>query len=106
MRVADIMTSDVVTVRPETSVREVARILLDRGISANDHEQNQPVQCNRRGAVAVVRDGSSHGFHLAWHFERRTPVDIDLNQLPLARPRRALLVAAVPCSANVLDARP
>jgi CBS domain-containing protein len=34
MRVADIMTSDVVTVRPETNVREVARILLDRGISA------------------------------------------------------------------------
>jgi CBS domain-containing protein len=34
MRVADIMTPAVVTVRPETSVREVARILLDRGISA------------------------------------------------------------------------
>jgi CBS domain-containing protein len=33
MRVADIMTTDVVTVRPETSVREVARILLERRIS-------------------------------------------------------------------------
>jgi CBS domain-containing protein len=34
MRVAEIMTGDVVTVGPKTGVREIARLLLDRGFSA------------------------------------------------------------------------
>ena len=34
MRAADIMTRNVVTVMPEVSVVEVAKLVLDRGISA------------------------------------------------------------------------
>jgi CBS domain-containing protein len=33
MRVQDIMTTDVVTARPDTSLKEVARMLVERGIS-------------------------------------------------------------------------
>lgn len=45
MRVADVMTLNIVTVRPSASVREVARILLDHRISAVPvvDEQDRPV---------------------------------------------------------------
>jgi CBS domain-containing protein len=33
MRVEDIMSTDVATVRPETSLKEVARLLVERGVS-------------------------------------------------------------------------
>ncbi len=51
MRVADVMTLSVVTVRPSASVREVARILLDHGISAVPvvDEQDRPVRIVSEG---------------------------------------------------------
>ena len=51
MRVADIMTSGVVTVRPDTSVREVAKILLDRSISA------VPVVDDEGRPLGIVSEG-------------------------------------------------
>ncbi len=34
MKARDVMTSDVVSVRPDTPTRQVARLLLEKGISA------------------------------------------------------------------------
>ena len=51
MRVADIMTTGVITVTPETSVREVARILVERGISA------VPVVDDQARPLGIVSEG-------------------------------------------------
>lgn len=51
MRVADIMTTDVITVRPDATVREIARLLLERGISA------VPVIDGENRPVGIVSEG-------------------------------------------------
>jgi CBS domain-containing protein len=51
MRVADIMSTDVATVRPEASLKEVARLLVERGISA------VPVVTAGGEVVGVVSEG-------------------------------------------------
>lgn len=61
MRVADVMTLSVVTVRPSASVREVVRILLDHGISAVPvvDEQDRPVGIvSEGGLVRRVETGT------------------------------------------------
>jgi CBS domain-containing protein len=51
MRVADIMTTGVTTVGPETSVRVAARILVDRGIST------VPVVNAQERLLGIVSEG-------------------------------------------------
>jgi len=51
MKVQEIMTSDVVTVGPEMDLRDVARILIDKGISG------LPVCGVRRELLGVVSEG-------------------------------------------------
>lgn len=51
MKVEDVMTRDVITVRPETSLKEVASILADKGISG------VPVVNEESGLVGVVSEG-------------------------------------------------
>jgi CBS domain-containing protein len=51
MKVEDVMTRDVITVRPETSLKEVASILAEKGISG------VPVVNEASGLVGVVSEG-------------------------------------------------
>jgi CBS domain-containing protein len=51
MKVKDVMTSDVVSVRPETSLKEVARLLVERKISG------VPVVTENDSVVGVVSEG-------------------------------------------------
>ena len=51
MKVEDVMTRDVITVRPETSLKEVASILAGKGISG------VPVVNEASGLVGVVSEG-------------------------------------------------
>ena len=51
MKVKDVMTSDVVSVRPETSLKEVARLLVERKISG------VPVVAEDGTVVGVVSEG-------------------------------------------------
>lgn len=51
MRASDIMSTMVVSVRPETPLRDVARLLLEHGISA------VPVLDDRGGVVGMVSEG-------------------------------------------------
>jgi CBS domain-containing protein len=51
MKVKDVMTSDVVSVRPETSLKEVARLLVERRISG------VPVVAEDGTVVGVVSEG-------------------------------------------------
>jgi CBS domain-containing protein len=51
MKVRDVMTSDVVTVRPETSLKEVAGMLVERRISG------VPVVGNEGAVLGVVSEG-------------------------------------------------
>ena len=51
MRVEDVMTHDVVTIGPEASIRDVARVLVDRGISG------MPVCDAERRVLGVVSEG-------------------------------------------------
>ncbi len=50
MRIADVMTREVLTVTPETSIKEVARLLAARGISG------LPVVDTGRHVVGVVSE--------------------------------------------------
>lgn len=52
MRVHHITTTDVITVRPQTSVREVATILVDRGISG------VPVVDDQERPFGIVGEGA------------------------------------------------
>jgi CBS domain-containing protein len=51
MNAADIMTRDVITVAPDTPVREVVKLLLARGISG------VPVVDAARGVIGIVSEG-------------------------------------------------
>jgi CBS domain-containing protein len=51
MRAIDIMTSDVITVTEDTSVREAASLLADRGISA------APVVDHENRVIGMVSEG-------------------------------------------------
>lgn len=51
MRARDIMTTSVVTVTPETNIRDIAKVLLERRISA------VPVVDSRNRVVGVVSEG-------------------------------------------------
>lgn len=51
MRAVDVMTTEVVTVSPETEVRELAKIMLERGISA------LPVVDASQTLVGIVSEG-------------------------------------------------
>jgi CBS domain-containing protein len=73
MRITDIMTSDVVTVRPEASLKEVAGVLAEHRISG------VPVVAEGGDVVGVVSEGdilfkergpSERGGRLAWVFDR------------------------------------
>ena len=51
MNACDVMTKAVVSVRPDTPVREIARLLLDKGISA------VPVIDNNGAPIGMVSEG-------------------------------------------------
>jgi CBS domain-containing protein len=55
MKASDIMTRDVVTARPETSVREIARLLVDKGISA------VPIVDEKGAPIGMVSEGDLVG---------------------------------------------
>jgi CBS domain-containing protein len=64
MEITDIMTRDVVTVRPETSLKDVAGILVERRISG------VPVVAERGEVVGVVSEADIL-FKERWPFERK-----------------------------------
>lgn len=76
MRVRDIMSSPVVTVRPETPIKAVADTLVSRTISA------VPVVDREGGIVGIVSEADL--------VTLETVPDPRLHALPLSRPRRAV----------------
>ena len=67
MQAKDIMTTDVVTVAPEATVEEVAKIITDRGISG------VPVVDANGEVVGIVTEGDiiarSKKLHIPTHFQ-------------------------------------
>lgn len=51
MKARDVMTTGVISVRPDTSIRQTARLLVDQGISA------VPVLDERGAAIGMVSEG-------------------------------------------------
>ena len=71
MKVQEIMTSDVVTIGPEADIRDVARVLVDAGVSG------LPVCGVQRELLGVVSEGDivqkeAGASPRRWHFPGRT----------------------------------
>ncbi|MDA8212479.1 MAG: CBS domain-containing protein [Clostridia bacterium] len=67
MQAKDIMTTDVITVAPEATVEEVAKIITDRGVSG------VPVVDSNGKLVGIVTEGDiiarSKKLHIPTHFQ-------------------------------------
>jgi CBS domain-containing protein len=84
MNAAEIMTKEVVTVRPDTSVSEIAGLLLDNKISA------VPVIDNDRHVVGIVSEGDllgqpPSGSPRAWWLRLFNEATVCLEEISTAR---------------------
>jgi len=85
MRIADVMTKEVLTVTPETSIKEVARLLAARGISG------LPVVDTGRHVVGVVSEADI--LQKERRFEQPTRIDRMLHRTNGAAAKRAATTA-------------
>jgi CBS domain-containing protein len=104
MRAADIMTKEVVTARPETSVSEIARLLLDHGISA------VPIIDDERRVLGIVSEDDLLGHPPSGSPRSRwlrlfDQTAVSLEQIATARHRKAREVMTSP-AVTVVDHTP
>ena len=104
MNAAEIMTKRVITVRPDTSVGEIADLLLDHKVSA------VPVIDNDRQVVGIVSEGDllghpPSGSPRAWWLRRFNDGTVCLEEIATARHLKARDVMTKPV-VTVVDQTP
>jgi len=104
MNAAEIMTKEVVTVRPDTSVGEIADLLLDHKVSA------VPVIDNDRQVVGIVSEGDllghpPSGSPRAWWLRLFNDDTVCLEEIATARHLKARDVMTKPV-VTVVDQTP